>query len=703
MRLQYELAATGQNQIRTVLRGVEREAAASNRRMATDATRTARQTARSTAGSMFAPGRREQMAALRAQEREQIKVERARLREALASSKAEARARLADERNLARAKESLDRQRSRSLLALHREEDRARRGMARGIGRGALRATGGAIGRTAAVGGTALGLVGGIAVGSALAEESAIRRRASVLANKANNPALKGALAAESTQIQGFSGSESLGALDAFMGKTGDLDAGRAALKDIGALALATDADFVEMGEAAGNAFNVIADAISDPQKRIEALNKVLRGWAGQGNIGSVEMSDMAQFGGRLGGASRKFAGDPADLLLSMGAMAQAAVRGGGASDAAEATTGVARFGSDLTKKPAQKALAKLGVDVFSDKNKTHLKDPGQIVAEMLEKTKGSLPMSEDIVNAESGKVLAGFSDIFTKAEAIKRGSGKDAVLAEFQRYKSAGMSDAAVATGVASRMEDPDLQFKEAMKQFNTAVGKDLLPALTKLIPEFTALIPEIGGATREVTRFISFLAENPLSGIMAIMGASVAADVAQAGISSALESGVSSLVGGMSAAQIGMAKFAGASVLAAAAIYAAHDQNEALKKETGGLGIFDLVGGALEGKGLFEQVEENMNRQARERAEREPLAPPGTLAAQGSAVAAAMTPGTPASVPNPAAGAAGGAALVNGGAALERAAGALEKAAAAMPKAGGKGVPEAARSAPIVSPSRG
>lgn len=562
MRLVYEIATTGQDQLRAVLRGNEREAAASDKRLARERRTTAKAEAREKAGLMHGPGRREQLAAIRQTERaeatanartmrEQASARRLQQRQTGLAIKAEERARITSERNLARARESLDRQRSRSLLKLHNESERTasrltsgRRQFAGRISAGMARSVGGAAGTVATIGGTAVGVAGGFAAADALRERSAVQRQASALANASGDPSIKGRLADESERVKGFSGTETLGAMQSFVGKTGDLGAARGAIQDLGKLALATDSDFTSLGETAGNAFNVIADAIDDPVKRLEALKKVMAGWAGQGNIGAVELKDLAQFGGRLGASTRKFAGDPSDLLIKMGAMAQAAVRAGGASDAAEATTGVARFAADLTKKPAQKALTAMGVDIFAGPGKkgsktyqSKLADPSRIIADILEKTKGSLPANEDVVNAESGKVLGGFADLYNKAEAKKKGTGRKAVMDEFGRYEKAAISSEAIEAQAASRLTDPDQQFKEAAKTFNDAVGRELAPVAVKLAHQFAELVPVAATLARMFGKFIGFITENPFTGLGLVVGAAVTKDIAAAGIGALLK----------------------------------------------------------------------------------------------------------------------------------------------------------------------
>jgi TP901 family phage tail tape measure protein len=62
-------------------------------------------------------------------------------------------------------------------------------------------------------------------------------------------------------------------------------------------------------------------------------------------------------------------------------------------------------------------------------------------------------------------------------------------------------------------------------------------------------------------------------------------------------------------------MALAAGAAMAAVAALYAAYDQNESLKKETGGKGIFDVATDLASGMSLKESADEYLDQQARQR----------------------------------------------------------------------------------------
>lgn len=621
MKLQYEIATTGQDQIRRVLRGVEQETAASDRRLNQQRTTNARRGAKAQASVMFGPGQREYIAA-----------ERARHRQALANTKSEERAKIQAERNLQRAREQLDRQRSRALYQQHKSEERSRRQLGEKISGGLATSGRRAVGTVARVGGAALGIAGGFAVAEALREQASIQRGASLLANQAGRPELKGELAKESTGVKGFTGSETLGALSGFVGITGNLEAGRGALKSMGELALATGTDFQELMEAAGNAFIPLSDKIKDPKEQLKALNDVMAAIAAQGNLGAVEIKDLASEMAGLAAATNKFTGDPSSLLKTVGAMAQAARQRGGAASADEAVTSVSRFVDDIAKDP--KKFERGGIKIGKrDKqgNLTQLDDPQEIMVRMLEKTGGDLGKVSDLFGVYAGRAVAGFSPLYTQAAnatkgtaAEKRAAGTKAVRAEFSRLTGAQKSPEEMRRAANSTLENSDMQFKEAMKAFNTAVGTELLPAVTKMIPAFTQLVPTLGQVAGEGAKLVSWFAENPFKGVGAIIATSVAKDVASAGISTVLSSATTSYVASLAAGELAMMKFAGAAGVAAVAIYAAYDQNESLKKESGGLGMADLAWGSLtqgttdargnwHGKSFFSQIDDKMNADAK------------------------------------------------------------------------------------------
>lgn len=657
--LQYTLGVTGEENVERALRSVEKRYELHGRRIA-KAYGYASGAGATAAKRAGAPSARNEAAAVAREQQRQLNY----------WHKARAGAELQRQRE----QEKTHRQRMRQIDAEKRAEVTAaktaqrQREQARGEFRRNVRGT---IGRSTqsvrAIGSAAMttvGLGGGLVFGNAIRNEVKERGLASQLANQVGRPGIKGQLLTEARGVKGFTGEETLSAMEGFVTKTGDLDAARASIQSLSQLALATGTDFGEMGEAAGQAFNVIRDTIKDPKQQMAALNDVMRTFAAQGALGAVEIKDMATEVAGLGAATRKFKGGPAELLKTMGAMAQAAVARGGASSAAEATTAVTRFAADITKQPGQKALRAAGVNVFADKGKTQLKAPEQIMLDILDKTKGDMTKVEGILNAESAKALAGFSPLYLEAEKKKKGSGRQAVLDEFSKFTGATLTDGQIKERADSRLSDEDMQIKESFKQLNIVVGKELVPALTRLLPEFTKLIPLFGQAAGELSRFISWFASNPWTGVGLIVGGAIVKDIASAKIGDLIANLIAGKKGGAGAGA-GGAGIGGAGAAAGAAVVASGlilgDQANKLQAATGakhsltellpGVGtkgfdsdqllsdVFDPIA-AVKRRGTVlasvadgvVNMDENFNAQARARAAQEQAAakaPAGAVAA--------------------------------------------------------------------------
>ncbi len=414
------------------------------------------------------------------------------------------------------------------------------------------KSAGSAVRTVGAIGVGALALGGTFAVSSAISQQMRETKMASSLANQAGNPAMKRELLAESQNIRGFTGEEVLSSMSGFVEKTGDLQAARKIMGEMSTLSLATDTDFRDLGEAAGQAFNVIRDQIKDPIEQMKILNDVMKTLAMQGNMGAVEMKDFATELASIGAATRGYEGDPADLLKTFGAMAQATVARGGAPTAAEASTALVRFGEDLTKKPAQKALRGLGIDIFTDKTRTKRRNPKELIADIMAQTGGDLTKLQDVLNVQSIRAFQGFSPLALEAmdkvrkenpKATKdeiNAAGRKAIMDEFERFMPK-VDEADFRRRAESRLEDPDLKFKDAMKDFNRVVGGQLLPELTKLVPLFAKLTPSIGKAAEYFGKWLDAFASDPLltgaETVGALILASVAKDLASAKIGEAIK----------------------------------------------------------------------------------------------------------------------------------------------------------------------
>ncbi len=455
-----------------------------------------------------------------------------------------------------RASDSLDRQRSRAVYSSFQRDQRvqdkaarqairSRERFAKGTFGAAGRSMSGTVGSIGAVAGSALGIAGGFAAAGAIRSQMDERAAASRLANQAGDPSLKANLLHEAQGVRGFTGGEALKGMEEFVTKTGDLDTARQLIGSLGELSLATGSDIGDLGATAGSAFNVLKDQIADPVERLKELNALMRTLAQQGSLGAVEIRDLAGDFGKLGAATRAFEGGAPELLRSMGAFAQIAVARGGAEGSADASTAAARLASDIVEPAKRKRFKALGVDIKSEKDPTKLRDPLSIMLDVLDKTGGDIEKTSGLFGIESSKIFKGLSATYGEAEKRKKGSGRGAVQAEFDRFAGAKLTEADVSSRAASRLSDPDLQVKETLKQFNDAIGSRLLPVLTNLIPKFAELIPAMASATEMVAAFVTALAENPLAGIGAIIATKIAVDIAAADLKNVIAGSIAGPLG--------------------------------------------------------------------------------------------------------------------------------------------------------------
>lgn len=595
--LTYDIRVVGQRELDNALRSVERRYAQSGQRIA-------RSLGLSLGGTRGGGGRatsaRSERAEANAVAREQQRHAREQAKLVAQHERAQAKAHAQRMRQIEKEK----RAEVAAAQAVRREQDRRKQEFRRTV-RGHVGNAGrtvSAVGRGAL---TTVGIGGGIVFGTAVNREIKERAQASELANQVGRPGIKRQLLTEARQHKGFTGEEVLAGTNAFVERTGNLDAAREAMLELTQLSLATGANLEDLGASAGAAFVPIADAIKDPVEQMRQLREVMRGMAAQGGEGAIEMRNFARELGSMAAAGRKFEGGPGDTIRSMGALAQLSVQRGGAASAAEATTAVVRFASDITKHADR--FDKAGIGVFADKGKTQLRSPEEILADVAAKTGGDLTKLQALgFGAESANAVAGLMPVFNEAEAKQKGSGRAAMLAEFNRFMKASLTDQQIKERASSRLSDEDMQLKEAFKELNIVVGKELVPALIRFVPEFAKMIPLIGRATHELGRFVGWLAENPLKGIGLVIAGAVAKDIAAAKIGDVIARIISGAApGGGGAGPLGAggpggAKLLGAGVLATAGVALATDQADKLKTSTGAKhSLTELLPG-MTGKGF-------------------------------------------------------------------------------------------------------
>lgn len=572
--LQYDISVVGLRNVDAAFAHVERRARASNarlagggpsspvataaratgnetrareqseRRMAASRERTARRIAQlersaavATEKEREAIRKRSEASIARAQQRQMVIESAHRTRMARAEAASKARQELTEQKRLWRAEEAEARRKLAMTRAarLSRENESARFQSA--VGARALGAVG-SVGRaalgTAVIGGTAL-------VGNALMTQSGEATKASQLANQVGDPSRKGEILAQAQSYTGFTGGEVLDSLKAWTEKTGDMQAGLDIMREMSELALATGTNLEDMGRSAGAMFNPLADAIEDPKERLEALKRTLRMYAGAGAIGTIELENMATEGAAFAAQASRFAGGPEETMKVLNAAAQAAARRGGAENAAEAATALGRFGSDVITKQ-KKLKDDLGIDIFTDSSKTQMRGYGDLIKEVISKSGGRLDVIGDIFGERGAKMVQGFQPLYAEAERKKKGSGAAAVQAEFDKYLNATLTDQQIKERVASRTEDPDIQFKETMKELNAELGSAFLPIMQDLVKALRATTPEIVAVGKGAAAVAQFMLSNPFGSMSGIVTAALVKEIAAARIGDAIANSMKS-----------------------------------------------------------------------------------------------------------------------------------------------------------------
>ena len=329
----------------------------------------------------------------------------------------------------------------------------------------------------------------------------------------------------------------SMGAgLNAFTGKTGDLEMGRKIMTDMAKLAKATGADVNEMMAAGGDVWNQLRDGPGDANEKSERLLMTMRLFAKQGQMGNVEIKDLAVHMGRLSATAFKYTGTREKNLGILGALAQIA-KIGGASGGAEAARGAGSFSRDITKKKALERFEEAGIDIYSDKSRMKIRNPEDIIADAYRKTKGDgAKITNLFQNDMSKRVIDGFGAVFEKA------GGKDdleagiaAIREEFKRYTTS-ISD----QDVNNAFELSQSGNAAKAQRFNNELEKISAEMAEKIAPELEKAAPHLVKFATVVAEWISWAAANPFKAVALALGASIL----KAGIETAIKNGVASLM---------------------------------------------------------------------------------------------------------------------------------------------------------------
>lgn len=409
-----------------------------------------------------------------------------------------------------------------------------------------------------AAGGFAMNMARGAGVnldlGSMVGKSVDLGKSAQDLANSAWQPNEKGSASqriAASTLVAEAQAAGNKAALDpskaiegmqAFVSTTGDLQTAREVIGELGVLSRATGTDFNDMVAAAGE----VSAKLGDIPDKGEAVLRVMRGLAGQGKLGAVEIKNVATEMANVGAVAGAFEGPAADNMIIIGAMMQEARQRGGAKTAAVAANSVATFASYVTSQKGIKNLAAGGVQPWADKEHTKVLNPETIILGALMQSGGDLGKLGNMFRDKMAmRSVTGFARLYNET----RGTQTDklnAVRDEFQRLKNAAMGKGEVEESFNASMKTSEAQvqlFNNRLAEVGGQIAAKLLPALMQLGPAIISGVESFG-------KLVTWAAENPGKAIAAALVASIARaqieTVVRAGIENLLKNAASGGAGG-------------------------------------------------------------------------------------------------------------------------------------------------------------
>ena len=356
--------------------------------------------------------------------------------------------------------------------------------------------------------------------------------------------------------VKGFSAVEALDAQRTFGGKAGDYALGGKMLQRFSKVSLATDVSINDVADVAANVFMKLKSENPGQSQGalLEQVMEAVQAFAGQGNVGSVEMKDLAMYAGRLTASAPKFKGSRVENMKDMGALAQIAIGTGSATSAETATQAASKFAEDLTKHTEfQKKIGLTGKDLYADysakpgEGNTKFNSIESIITKMMTKTGGALPAMTKLVGEETRKMMEGISIVYNDAEAKNKALPKDrqrkkgeagtaAIHSEFEMFRAATVKTEDLESRAEAALSTTSAQLEENMRQLTSQVGMKLLPALNDAIPAIARMTPTIVNAAEAAVKFVEGFSKLSIGEkIWYVIGAAMLKEIAVWGIGAA------------------------------------------------------------------------------------------------------------------------------------------------------------------------
>jgi len=318
----------------------------------------------------------------------------------------------------------------------------------------------------------------------------------------------------------------------AFTGLTGEFDEAVKIQERLASIGGASGASLEHIGEAAGNIYNAFRGMPDAGNATIE----VLRGVVHQTASGAIEMKDYALRIGQVAALARRMPGDTAKNIMSLSALTQFSILGGGGNiNAANAATSMRGIMGALTQKKRIAAIEKLtgGYKVYNKEGQ--LNDVMGLMMAMVSGSKGDIrKMSNAIPNVRANAIFMALANTYNGAGGGAKGDA--AMKGELGKLIGHPMTAEQERANNAEHIAFSGAQrFKNAMDTVAKDVMGKLEPAAEKLAPTLVSLASKAG-------RLAAFFTDHWALGIASAIGIAIT----RAFVESQLRQGIDRVLAG-------------------------------------------------------------------------------------------------------------------------------------------------------------
>lgn len=446
----------------------------------------------------------------------------------------------------------------REALAQERAVQSVRKRMASTGGAAVMNGTGRAFGGLATLAGGALAIGGGFALGDAFRGEMAAERSASKLINLVTTggtaPAgadIKSILAqAGATGIAtGIDKQEILNASVAYAqnARGGDF---KGIQENMSFFAKAAKVGGVDMSILTAGAGKLQSQ---NPDLGTAGMQNMILSAMGMAKSGSVSFEQAIGQVGTLASTRGMLAGDEATNQRKLIGLGQIAASGGESGDMGTYIKDVVyEIGAHRKKTTKETGLGEAGLEslgVTFDKQGKF--DIGQAIGQMFKVTGGDLTKIHGIVG---NRGMPAFTEL-SKAFNVGGGgeAGAKAVVAQMASMDSSTMTAGDLDKRLAETLSTPAERFGKASAQVTEILQAHLAPMLERVSSKLPAAVETFGRIVDAGGSLAEWFVANPITGIGALITASVSKDLAGAAIGAGVKVAIESALKGASGGTVG------------------------------------------------------------------------------------------------------------------------------------------------------